>query len=202
MWDLWLERAKPIVPVMVIHQPDEAIPMAQALVEGGVRLLEVTLRTPYGLQAIRHIRQAVPQAIVGVGTVTNSAQMLAALNEGAEFVVSPGSSEDLFACAKEWGGAFVPGVATASDVMKAREAGFKYQKFFPAEAAGGQAMLKALAGPFYDVRFCPTGGLNANNYQQYLALDNVFAVGGSWLTPTEAVANRLWPTITSLAIAG
>ncbi|WP_225671154.1 bifunctional 4-hydroxy-2-oxoglutarate aldolase/2-dehydro-3-deoxy-phosphogluconate aldolase [Thalassolituus marinus] len=202
MWDLWLERAKPLVPVIVINSPLEAVPLAQALVDGGVRLLEVTLRTQHGLGAIEAIRQAVPEAIVGVGTVTSAQQMESALKKGAQFVVSPGSSDDLFACAREWGGPFLPGVATASEVMRAREAGFRYQKFFPATAAGGIPMLNAFSGPFSDVRFCPTGGIGQSNHHEFLALKNVFAVGGSWLTPVDAVSAQNWQAITSLAIAG
>lgn len=202
MWDLWLERAKPLVPVIVINDPDDAVPLAKALVEGGVRLLEVTLRTAHGMDAIRLIREEVPDAIVGVGTVTSAAQMEAALNKGAEFVVCPGSSDELLRCASDWGGPFLPGVATPSEVMQAREAGFRYQKFFPAGVAGGIPMLKALNGPFADVKFCPTGGVGQGNYQEYLQLNNVFAVGGSWLTPADMVSARNWQAITSLAIAG
>ncbi|WP_296981855.1 MULTISPECIES: bifunctional 4-hydroxy-2-oxoglutarate aldolase/2-dehydro-3-deoxy-phosphogluconate aldolase [unclassified Thalassolituus] len=202
MWDLWMERAKPLVPVIVIKDPDEAVPLARALVDGGVRMLEVTLRTEHGLGAIETIKQEVPEAIVGVGTVTSAQQMLDALNKGAEFVVSPGSSDALLDCAKEWGGPYLPGVATPSDVMRAREAGFTYQKFFPAGVAGGIPMLKALSGPFGDVKFCPTGGIGQENYQDYLALSNVFAVGGSWLTPADLQSARNWQAISSLAIAG
>ncbi|ASP40928.1 keto-deoxy-phosphogluconate aldolase [Bacterioplanes sanyensis] len=201
MWDLWIERAKPVMPVIVIDDPDHAVPLAQALVEGGVRLLEITLRTAAGMQAISQIKRAVPEAIVGVGTVTSARQLEDALHRGAEFAVSPGSSPELLACAQEWGGPYLPGVATPTEVMQAREAGFRYQKFFPASAAGGTAMLKALAGPFADVAFCPTGGIGADNYRDYLALNNVFAVGGSWLTPKTAVSAQNWQALTSLAIA-
>lgn len=200
-WDLWLERAKPVMPVMVIDDIDQAVPMAQALVDGGVRLLEVTLRTEQGLEAIRLIRREVADAIVGVGTVTSARQLEDALNEGAEFAVSPGTSQELLDCARNWGGAYLPGVATASDVMLAREAGFRYQKFFPALAAGGIDMLKAFSGPFHDVMFCPTGGIGSQNYQPFLQQKNVFAVGGSWLTPREAVQVNNWQAITAIAIA-
>ena len=202
MWDLWMERAKPLVPVIVIQDPEEAVPLAKAMVDGGVRMLEVTLRTEHGLTAIELIKQEVPEAIVGVGTVTSAQQMEDALKKGAEFVVSPGSSESLLGFAAEWGGPYLPGVATPGEVMRAREAGFLYQKFFPAGAAGGIPMLKALAGPFGDVKFCPTGGIGQGNYQDYLALNNVFAVGGSWLTPGDLQSARNWQAITSLAIAG
>jgi len=202
MWDLWLDRAKPLVPVMVIEDPEDAVPMAQALVQGGVRLLEITLRTRHGLEAITRIKHEVPGAIVGVGTVTSAQQMEDALNRGAEFVVSPGISPELLECARRWGVPYLPGVATPSEVLQARAAGFKYQKFFPAAAAGGIEMLKAFSGPFADVKFCPTGGIGQKNYQDYLALNNVFAVGGSWLTPAEAVSARNWQAITTMAIAG
>lgn len=202
MWDLWLERAKPLIPVMVVNELSDAVPMAQALVAGGVRMLEVTLRTRHGLDAISLIRQAVPDALVGVGTVTSPQQLQDAVRRGAVFAVSPGISPDLLKAAAEWGGPYLPGVATPSEVLQAREAGFRYQKFFPAAAAGGTAMLKALQGPFADVRFCPTGGIGQNNYHEYLNLLNVFAVGGSWLTPEEAVSVKNWPAITALAIAG
>lgn len=202
VWNLWLERAKPLVPVLVIHDIAEAIPIAQALVAGGVRMLEVTLRTSAGLDAIRIIKQTVGDAIVGAGTVTSAAQLEAAVAQGAEFIVSPGVSTELLQAAKEWGGPYLPGVATASEVMQAREAGFRYQKLFPAEVVGGAALLKALKGPFADVRFCPTGGIDQHNYQEYLDLSNVFAVGGSWLTPTELVSAKNWQALTSLAISG
>ncbi|UZK03335.1 bifunctional 4-hydroxy-2-oxoglutarate aldolase/2-dehydro-3-deoxy-phosphogluconate aldolase [Venatoribacter cucullus] len=202
VWNLWLERAKPLIPVMVIDDITDAIPMAQALVAGGVRLLEVTLRTSCALDAIRLIRQTVPDVIVGAGTVTSAVQLQAAVEQGAEFIVSPGISAELLQAAVSWGGPYLPGVATASEVMQARTAGFRHQKFFPAAVAGGEAMLKALKGPFYDVKFCPTGGIGQDNYQDYLQLENVFAVGGSWLTPAELVAAKNWPAITTLAIAG
>lgn len=201
MWKLWLERAKPIMPVMVINDISDAIPMAQALVAGGVRMLEVTLRTDIGLDAIRLIKQTVPDVIVGAGTVTSAQQLEQAVAAGAEFIVSPGISPELLQAAVAWGGPYLPGVSTPSEVMQARAAGFKQQKFFPAEAAGGVAMLKALKGPFFDVKFCPTGGIDQGNYKDYLAQDNVFAVGGSWLTPKELVAEFNWQAMTTLAIA-
>lgn len=201
VWNLWLERAKPLMPVIVINDLTEAIPLAQALVAGGVRLLEVTLRTPLGLEAIKIIKQTVPDAIVGAGTVTSAEQFAAALEQGAEFIVSPGVSTELLAAAQEWGGPYVPGVATPSEVMQARNAGFRYQKLFPAQVLGGLAALKAMSGPFADVKFCPTGGVGQKSYQDYLAQNNIFAVGGSWLTPKELVAAQNWQAIESLAIS-
>lgn len=202
MWNLWLERAKPLIPVLVIEDIADAIPLAQALVAGGVRMLEVTLRTQAGLEAIRVIRQTVPDAIVGVGTVTSAEQFEQALARGAQFVVSPGMSPELTEAAQRWGGPYMPGVATPTEVLQARQAGFRYQKLFPAKVVGGIGMLNALNGPFADVRFCPTGGLDASNYRDYLVQSNVFAAGGSWLTPKELVAAKNWPAITALAIAG
>lgn len=201
VWNLWLERSKPLLPVIVINDITEAIPLAQALVAGGVRMLEITLRTGLGLEAIKIIKQTVPDAIVGAGTVTTVEQFEAALAYGAEFIVSPGVSPELLAKASEWNGPYLPGVATASEVMQARNAGFRYQKLFPAEVVGGLSALKALAGPFSDVKFCPTGGIEQKNYQDYLAQKNVFAVGGSWLTPKELVATQNWQAIQSLAIS-
>lgn len=198
-WDLWLEQAKPLVPVIVINDLHDAVPMAQALVDGGVRLLEVTLRTEYGLRAIALIKREVPDAIVGAGTVTNACQLKHALKSGADFIVSPGISQELLKRAHDWGGPYLPGVTTPSEVLQAREAGFRFQKFFPAGVAGGIDMLKALHGPFYDVMFCPTGGIGSESYQQYLKQSNVFAVGGSWLTPKEAISAQNWQAITALA---
>lgn len=202
VWELWLERSKPLIPVLVIEELADAIPIAQALVDGGVLLLEVTLRTPAGLAAIGLIKKHVEGAIVGAGTVTSAAQFQACVEQGAEFIVSPGISAELIQAAIQWGGPYLPGVATASEVMQARQAGFLYQKLFPAEVVGGQSMLKALQGPFADVRFCPTGGIGQHNYQDYLTLTNVFAVGGSWLTPKESVAAKNWQALTQLAITG
>lgn len=199
MWDTWLEDAKPLIPVIVIDDLEQAVPMANALVQGGVKLLEVTLRTELGLQAIEAISKEVPDAIVGVGTVTNSRDFEGALKAGAQFVVSPGISQELLGCASEWGGAYLPGVATPSEAMMAREAGLTRMKFFPAAAAGGIPMLSALAGPFKDILFCPTGGVSQANKNDYLGLSNVFAVGGSWLTPKDAMAARNWQKIQDLA---
>lgn len=201
VWNLWLERAKPLIPVIVINDIAEAIPLAQSLVAGGVRFMEITLRTPLGLDAIRIIKETVPDAIVGAGTVTNSKQFEAVLQQGAEFVVSPGLDADLLRAAQEWGGPYLPGVATASEVMQARNAGFRFQKLFPAQVVGGVQALKAFSGPFYDVKFCPTGGIGQHNYQEFLAAHNVFAVGGSWLAPKELVATHNWQAITGLAIS-
>lgn len=201
MWDLWQERAKPIVPVITIEDLAHAVPLANALVSGGVRMLEITLRTACAWDAIRAVQTEVPEAIVGVGTVTSTEQFERAAREKVSFVVSPGATDTLLDCAKEWGGAYLPGVATPSEVMRARDAGFKRQKFFPAGAAGGSAMLSALSAPLSDVMFCPTGGIGSANMAEFLALPNVFAVGGSWLTPTDLVKSQNWAAINALAIA-
>jgi 2-dehydro-3-deoxyphosphogluconate aldolase / (4S)-4-hydroxy-2-oxoglutarate aldolase len=189
----------PVIPVIVLERADDAVPMARALVAGGVRVLEVTLRTPAGLPAIAAIAHALPEAIVGAGTVRSSAEAHAALAAGARFAVSPGWSPRVAAACREIGLALLPGVASASEVMSAADEGFRFLKFFPAAAAGGTAMLKAWAGPFAEIAFCPTGGISAATAADYLALANVEAVGGSWLTPPDALAAADWPRITRLA---
>jgi 2-dehydro-3-deoxyphosphogluconate aldolase/(4S)-4-hydroxy-2-oxoglutarate aldolase len=187
------------MPVIVIDNIDTAVDLAGALVEGGVRSLEITLRSPAALQAIALISQALPQALVGAGTVRNPKQFDAALNAGARFIVSPGLTPELANAAAQSGAPFLPGVASPSETMYAADRGFTVQKLFPAEALGGIALLKALYGPFPDIVYCPTGGINTNNARQYLALPNVECVGGSWLTPAAAVAARQWRVVTELA---
>lgn len=189
----------PVMPVIVIKDIDTAVDLAQALVAGGIRSLEITLRSDAALQAIALISQAVPEAIVGVGTVRNARQWDAAVEAGARFGVSPGLTADIAAAARASGLPFLPGVATASESMYAADQGFTVQKLFPAEAVGGIALLKALQGPLPDIMFCPTGGINAGNASQYMALANVKCVGGSWLTPEAAVSGRQWDVITTLA---
>ena len=191
----------PVIPVIVIQHAEHAVPMARALVQGGVRLLEVTLRTPAALAAIAAIAKAVPEAIVGAGTLRSDADARAAHAAGARFAVSPGFSPHVAAACGELGLALLPGVATASEVMAAADAGFRFLKFFPAGAAGGTPMLKAWASPFADVVFCPTGGITAATAPDYLALGNVRVVGGSWLTPPDALAAADWPRIAALARA-
>jgi len=189
----------PVIPVIVINRLDDAVPMAQALVAGGVRVLEVTLRTPVALQCMREIARAVPDAIVGAGTIRSVADARAAVDAGCRFGVSPGYAADVGRACRDLGLALLPGVATASEVMAANADGYEFLKFFPATAAGGIPMLKALAGPFADVAFCPTGGITAETAPQYLALPNVKVCGGSWLTPADAVAAKDWGRITQLA---
>ncbi len=196
---LSLAEHGPIIPVIVLEQPAHAVALARALLAGGVRVLEVTLRTPAALACIQAIARAVPEAIVGAGTLRSVADVRAALDAGSQFGVSPGYSVGLAKACAEQGLPLLPGVATASEVLAASEAGHRFLKFFPAQAAGGVAMLKALAGPFADIAFCPTGGITQDNAAQYLALPNVRVCGGSWLTPPEALAQQDWARITALA---
>ncbi len=190
----------PVIPVIVIQRLQDAVPMAQALVAGGVRVLEVTLRTPVALQAIEAIARAVPDAIVGAGTVRSATDARAAKDAGSAFAVSPGYTEAVGAACRTAALPLLPGVATASEVMAARADGLSFLKFFPATAAGGIPMLKALAGPFPDVVFCPTGGITVETAPQFLALPNVTVCGGSWLTPADVVAQGDWARITQLAL--
>lgn len=196
---LELLEQSPVMPVIVIHDIDTAVELAQALVAGGVRSLEITLRSDAALLAITLISQAVPDALVGVGTIRNAHQWDAAVKAGARFGVSPGLTADIATAVQASGLPFLPGVATASESMYAADQGFTVQKLFPAEAVGGVTLLKALQGPLPDIVFCPTGGINAGNAAKYLALPNVKCVGGSWLTPPEAVQGRQWNVITELA---
>ena len=191
----------PVIPVIVIQRLEDAVPMAQALVAGGVRVLEVTMRTPVALAAIEAIARAVPGAIVGAGTLRSAADARAAKDAGSLFGVSPGYTAEVGAACRDAGLPLLPGVATASEVMAAQTDGLRFLKFFPATAAGGIPMLKALAGPFPDVSFCPTGGITPETAPQFLALPNVRVCGGSWLTPADAVAAGDWARITQLARA-
>lgn len=191
----------PVVPVIVLQRVQDAVPLARALVAGGVRVLEVTLRTPVALAAIERIAREVPEALVGAGTVRSATDAQAAASAGCRFAVSPGYTDAVGSACRALGLPLLPGVATASEVMQAQDAGYGFLKFFPASAAGGVPMLKALAGPFPDVHFCPTGGLTPANAPEYLALPNVPVCGGSWLTPAEAVAAGDWARITALARA-
>jgi 2-dehydro-3-deoxyphosphogluconate aldolase/(4S)-4-hydroxy-2-oxoglutarate aldolase len=178
-------RTAPVIPVIVIDDVDHAIPLAEALVAGGLRVLEVTLRTPAALSAIRAMKQ-VPGAIVGAGTVTGVADLNKALAAGAEFIVSPGLTDKLGKAAVAAGVPFLPGIANAGDIMRGLELGLDRFKFFPAMAAGGLPALKALAAPFGQCRFCPTGGISLENAAEWLAFDPVLCVGGSWVSPKGA----------------
>ena len=194
-------RTSAVIPVIAIDDINHAVPLARALVAGGIRVLEVTLRTAHGLPAIRAISEQVPDAIVGVGTLTQPREFAAARDAGAVFGVSPGLTAALVDAAKASGLPLLPGVMTPSEVMAAREAGFRQLKLFPAVPAGGIGMLNALAGPLGDVMFCPTGGVSQENAAQFLACRNVACVGGSWLTPKDAIMAGDWDRITELARA-
>lgn len=194
-------HVSPVIPVIAIDDPAHAVPLARALVAGGIRVLEVTLRTVHGLAAITAISEQVPDAIVGVGTLTLPEEFVAARDAGAVFGVSPGLTPALIAAAKSSGLPLLPGVMTPSEVMHAREAGFRQLKLFPAVPAGGIGMLNGIGGPLADVTFCPTGGISQDNAAQFLALKNVACVGGSWLTPKDAMLSGDWARITALAKA-
>ena len=193
--------ASPVMPVIVLDRVEDAVPLAEALVSGGIRVLEVTMRTPVALDCVRAIRAAVPGAIVGVGTITNIADMDDACAAGAMFGVSPGTTPALLVHAANSGFPFLPGTMTPSDVMRAHDAGFTAMKLFPAKQAGGIEMLKALGGPFPQVLFCPTGGIDAESAPAFLALANVACVGGSWLSPAALVAKKDWDEIRRRSVA-
>ncbi len=196
---LEIMRTSPVIPVIAIDDLVHAVPLAKALVAGGIRVLEVTLRTAHGLPAIRAMAEQVPGAIVGVGTLTQSEEFAAARDAGAVFGVSPGLTPALIAAAKSSGLPLLPGVMTPSEVMAAREAGFRQLKLFPAVPAGGIGMLNAIAGPLPDVTFCPTGGISIGTAAEFLACKNVACVGGSWLTPKAVMQAGDWASITALA---
>ncbi len=188
-------QTSPVIPVMVINKLEHAVPLAQALVEGGLKVLEITLRTPVALEAIRKIKAEVPNAIVGAGTIINLDTLNQAIDAGSEFLVSPGVTNSLINHAINTGVPILPGVATPSEAMKLMEKGITAMKFFPAEAAGGVPMLKSIGGPLPQITFCPTGGVNPENAKQYLALNNVACVGGSWMAPASLVDAEEWDEI-------
>jgi 2-dehydro-3-deoxyphosphogluconate aldolase/(4S)-4-hydroxy-2-oxoglutarate aldolase len=189
----------PVIPVIVLQRVADAVPLAEALLAGGVRVLEVTLRTDVALACIEAIAKQLPEALVGAGTIRNAADARAARDAGSRFAVSPGYTSEVGAACRELGLPLLPGVATASEVMTAQADGHGFLKFFPAQQAGGIPMLKALGGPFPDVVFCPTGGITLETAPQFLALPNVRVCGGSWLTPADAVEKGDWARITRLA---
>ena len=189
----------PVIPVIVLHDVAHAVPMARALLAGGIRMLEVTLRTPKALACMEAIARDVPEAIVGAGTVRSTADAQAAAMAGAQFAVSPGYTHRVGRACHDLGLPLLPGVATGGEIMMAQEDGLTELKFFPALQAGGTAMLKAWGGPFGDVSFCPTGGVTLQNAAEFLALPNVLCVGGSWLVPADALAQGDWARITQLA---
>jgi 2-dehydro-3-deoxyphosphogluconate aldolase/(4S)-4-hydroxy-2-oxoglutarate aldolase len=185
----------PVVPVMVINKLEHAVPLAHALVEGGLKVLEITLRTPIALDAIKRIKAEVPGAIVGAGTVINVDTLQKAIDAGSEFIVSPGVTESLIDAAIKSGVPILPGVISPSEVMRLMEKGITEMKFFPAEAAGGIPMLKSIGGPLPQVTFCPTGGISLKNAADYLALSNVACIGGSWMAPADLVDKEDWDEI-------
>ncbi|MGF1685197.1 bifunctional 4-hydroxy-2-oxoglutarate aldolase/2-dehydro-3-deoxy-phosphogluconate aldolase [Photobacterium japonica] len=191
--------ASPVVPVMVIEHLEEALPIAKALLAGGIAVFEVTLRTACALDALRAIATAMPHALVGAGTVINTAQYDAAVAAGAKFVISPGITPTLLAHAKQGPVPLIPGVSTPSEIMQAVELGYTHLKFFPAEANGGAVALAAIAGPLPQVRFCPTGGISPTNVAEYTALPCVATVGGSWMLPKKAIRSGDWGHISHLA---
>ncbi|WP_050873849.1 bifunctional 4-hydroxy-2-oxoglutarate aldolase/2-dehydro-3-deoxy-phosphogluconate aldolase [Comamonas testosteroni] len=201
MTALSIMQDAPVIPVIVLHSKEHAVPMAEALLAGGIRVLEVTLRTPQGLACIEAIAKQLPEAIVGAGTVRNAADAAAAARAGARFAVSPGYTSKLGQACRDLDLPLLPGVATSSEIMMAQEDGFTELKFFPAVQSGGIQMLKAWQGPFGELRFCPTGGISPANAAEFLALSNVVCVGGSWLVPASAVESGNWSLITELAQA-
>jgi 2-dehydro-3-deoxyphosphogluconate aldolase / (4S)-4-hydroxy-2-oxoglutarate aldolase len=191
----------PVIPVIVLNEVAHAVPLADALAAGGIRMLEVTLRTPQALECIAEIAATSPKAVVGAGTVRNAKEAEAAVKAGSKFLVSPGYTSELGAAAKALGVPLLPGVATSSEILAVLQDGWTAAKFFPAVQAGGVAMLKAFGGPFGDLKFCPTGGITPQNAAEFLSLANVACVGGSWLVPADALAQGDWARITALAAA-
>ena len=189
----------PVVPVIVIKKLEQAVPLAKALLKGGINVLEVTLRTECAMEAIRLIAEEVPEAIVGAGTVINAKQLAEVTQAGAQFAISPGLTDELLMAASQGSIPLIPGISTVSELMAGMNYGLKEFKFFPAEANGGVKALKAIAGPFSQVRFCPTGGISLANYRDYLALESVLCIGGSWLVPEDALERGNYEKITELA---
>ncbi|AKR44679.1 bifunctional 4-hydroxy-2-oxoglutarate aldolase/2-dehydro-3-deoxy-phosphogluconate aldolase [Methylophilus sp. TWE2] len=199
MSTLELANHGPVIPVIVINKVEDAVPMAEALLEGGIKVLEVTLRSPVALQAMEEIAKHVPDAILGSGTVRNLKDAKNSKDVGCQFAVSPGYTSELGKYAREIGLPLLPGVSTGSEIMMANADDYYFLKLFPAVAVGGINLLKGFAGPFADVKFCPTGGVSVESAPQFLALPNVVVCGGTWLTPADAVANKDWAHITKLA---
>ncbi|GAA8946222.1 bifunctional 4-hydroxy-2-oxoglutarate aldolase/2-dehydro-3-deoxy-phosphogluconate aldolase [Helicobacter pylori] len=191
-------QISPIVPVVVIENIKDAVPLAQSLIEGGIPIIEVTLRSSCALEAIELIAKNVPKMRVGTGTILNPTQLEQAQNRGAEFLISPGLTIKLLEYAKKKDMPLIPGVSSSSEVMQALELGYSALKFFPAEYCGGVKLLNAFNGPFKGVKFCPTGGISADNMRSYLNLENVLCVGGSWLTPKNLIQNKEWDKITEI----
>ena len=189
----------PVVPVLILHKLEHAVPLARALVAGGIKVIEVTMRTPIALAAVEAIAKSVPEALIGVGTLTRPEQFVQAADAGAQFAVSPGLTRVLLNASEQADMPYLPGVFTPSEVMAARDMGFQFLKLFPAQQAGGPGMLEALASPFPDLHFSPTGGIHAGNFRNYLALPNVVSVGGDWMAPNDALEAGDWDRVTRLA---
>ncbi|MCL6420981.1 bifunctional 4-hydroxy-2-oxoglutarate aldolase/2-dehydro-3-deoxy-phosphogluconate aldolase [Aestuariirhabdus haliotis] len=194
-----LISSAPVMPVLVIDHVEDAVPLAQALVAGGLTILEVTLRTPNALAAIRRISAEVEGVMVGAGTVTNSDQLAAVQQAGGQFAISPGATPELLQSGIDSELPYLPAISTVSELMLAMGYGYRAFKFFPAESSGGAAALKAIAGPFPDIRFCPTGGIGLGNFLDYLSLPSVDCVGGSWVAPAKLIREQNWSAITQLA---
>lgn len=191
--------ASPVVPVIVLHDIYSAIPVAEALIAGGINILELTLRTDCAMECVARLSEHCKDAWVGAGTVVNAEQLQAVRASGAKFAISPGLTQDLLKAGQASDIPLIPGISSISDLMRARDLGYRQLKFFPAEAAGGVKALQAFNGPFPDIEFCPTGGINLNNFTQYLSQPNVKTVGGSWLVPNDAIINKDYDRITELA---
>lgn len=189
----------PVVPVLVIKKVEDALPIAEALLEGGIKVLEVTLRTPAALDVINEIATKLPEAVVGSGTVTNRELLQRSIDAGSKFAISPGLTKDLLQAGNEGNTALIPGISSISELMDAIDYGYDHVKFFPAEASGGAKAIQSIGGPFPDIQFCPTGGINLNNIKNYLALPNVACCGGSWLVSDTIVEQKDWSSITRLA---
>jgi 2-dehydro-3-deoxyphosphogluconate aldolase/(4S)-4-hydroxy-2-oxoglutarate aldolase len=192
-------KLQPVVPVLIIEDAKAAVPLARALVAGGLKAIEITLRTAAALEAVRLVAEEVEGAVVGAGTILNASHYAAAVDAGSQFIVSPGTTQELLDVARQSDIPLLPGAATASEVMALREEGYEVLKFFPAEQAGGAAYLKALSSPLAGTLFCPTGGISLKNAMDYLSLPNVVCVGGSWVAPKELVSAGDWAGITKLA---
>ncbi|QRN04091.1 bifunctional 4-hydroxy-2-oxoglutarate aldolase/2-dehydro-3-deoxy-phosphogluconate aldolase [Legionella sp. MW5194] len=188
----------PIIPVVVLHHLDDALPLAEAILNGGIKVLEITLRTPVALQSICLLRERLAEACVGAGTVMTCRQLQQCTEAGAQFAISPGSTTELLQAGLQSHIPLIPGVSSVSEMMEGMNCGYSHFKFFPAEAVGGIPMLKAISAPFPSLRFCPTGGIHAKNYLDYLALANVECVGGSWIVPDDAIKQKNWSLITDL----
>lgn len=194
-------RTSPVIPVIQINNLEHAIPLASALFAGGIQVLEVTLRTAKALEAVRLLTQTFPQALIGVGTVLRVEQLHEAMDAGAQFAFSPGQTQDLLQAGRHAQIPFIPGVASISDLMQGLALGYSHFKLFPAAVVGGVPLLRAIHGPFPQAHFCPTGGINGENFREYLALPNVSCVGGSWIVPDEAIRTGNWSLITDLCLS-